>query len=99
MILYDCKKCGAKHGMGIEDMETGNIEPIDYCKECLFEQVKIDLPSAFNLQSEWGGDARCMTSDGRNVNMADELNRIEKDLLGDAKHLSGVSYVKEKEFS
>ena len=26
--------------------------------------------------SEWGRTARCMTSDGRNVNMAEELNRL-----------------------
>jgi hypothetical protein len=32
-----------------------------------------------DLKSEWGGTARCMTSDGRNVNMAEELNRIENE--------------------
>lgn len=26
---------------------------------------------------EYGGDARCITSDGRNVNMAEELNRLD----------------------
>ena len=31
-----------------------------------------------DLKSEWGGTARCITSDGRNVNMAEELNRLEK---------------------
>lgn len=31
------------------------------------------------LKSEWGGTACCMTSDGRIVNMADELNRMEKE--------------------
>jgi hypothetical protein len=37
-IIYPpCKKCGANHGMGIEDMKTGKITPIDICKECLFE--------------------------------------------------------------
>lgn len=33
------------------------------------------------LKSEWGGTARCMTSDGRNINMADELNRLERKLI------------------
>jgi hypothetical protein len=27
---------------------------------------------------EWGGSMRCITSDGRNVNMADELNRLDR---------------------
>ncbi len=37
MIEYPpCKKCGASHGMGIENMETGEIEPIDLCRNCLF---------------------------------------------------------------
>lgn len=31
-----CRKCGAIHGMGIEDMETGEITPIDICETCLF---------------------------------------------------------------
>lgn len=31
---------------------------------------------------EWGGDVRCITSDGRNVNMADELNRLEREKDG-----------------
>lgn len=39
--------------------------------DCLFE----------NCFVEWGGTARCMTSDGRNVNMAEELNRLEKELI------------------
>lgn len=30
-----------------------------------------------NLFAEYGGTLRCMTSDGRNVNMAEELNRLE----------------------
>jgi|SRR6185312_4481974 len=33
--------------------------------------------------SEWGGTARCMTSEGRNVNMAEELNRLEKQLISE----------------
>lgn len=31
-----CKKCGADHGMGIEEMATGKITPIDVCRKCLF---------------------------------------------------------------
>lgn len=75
MNHYDCKKCGKKHRMGLENMETGNIIPLDLCKECLFENTKIQL------YSEYRGTIRCNTSDGRNVNMADELNRLEKEIL------------------
>jgi len=36
-IIYPpCKKCEASHRMGIENMETGEIEPIDLCKNCLW---------------------------------------------------------------
>ena len=31
-----CIKCGELHGMGIENMETHDVEPIEYCRECLF---------------------------------------------------------------
>lgn len=31
-----CKECGASHGMGIENMETGEITPIDICYDCLW---------------------------------------------------------------
>ena len=27
---------------------------------------------------EWGGSLRCITSDGRNINMAEELNKTER---------------------
>lgn len=36
LIYPPCKKCGASHGMGIENMETGVIEPIDMCRDCLW---------------------------------------------------------------
>jgi hypothetical protein len=35
--MSECKKCGKEHGMGIEDMKTGEITPIDLCEDCLFE--------------------------------------------------------------
>lgn len=40
------------------------------CPEC---------ESTYNFITEWGGNARCMTSDGRNINIADELNRLENE--------------------
>lgn len=43
MVIYPpCRKCGKSHGMGIEDMATGEIEPIDVCYECLWEGFKIN---------------------------------------------------------
>jgi hypothetical protein len=53
-IVYPpCKKCGASHGMGIEDMATGKIEPIDLCYSCLWEGFpkflkNIEVPSGQN---------------------------------------------------
>jgi hypothetical protein len=36
-IIYPpCKKCGASHGMGVKNMETGHIEQIDLCSDCLW---------------------------------------------------------------
>ena len=79
---YDCKKCGAKHGMGIEDISTGKFSPINICKDCLFANtVYRPASEPIHIPAEYGGDARCMTSNGRNVNMAQELNRLEKELL------------------
>lgn len=36
VVYPPCRKCGASHGMGIETMSTGKIEPMDLCKDCLF---------------------------------------------------------------
>ena len=52
MVEYPlCRKCGASHGMGIEDMETGKIEPIDLCKSCLFEKIQIHYDPHINLEN------------------------------------------------
>jgi len=40
-IYPPCKKCGASHGMGLENMETGEIEPIEYCRSCLFPPLSM----------------------------------------------------------
>ena len=67
-----CAECGTIHDTIVEDMKTGaRIEEINKCKDCLFK----------NCFSEWGGFARSITCDGRNVNMAEELNRLEKEIL------------------
>jgi len=39
-----------------------------------------DFPIS-NESTEWFGNLRCVTSDGRNVNMADELNRLENIII------------------
>lgn len=36
-------------------------------------------PLSKDVKVEWGGSVRCITSDGRMVNIADELNRIENE--------------------
>ena len=36
-IVYPpCKKCGKSHGIGIKDMSTGHIQPLDLCYDCLW---------------------------------------------------------------
>lgn len=32
-----CRKCEASHGMGVEEMATGKITPIDLCHKCLWD--------------------------------------------------------------
>lgn len=32
----DCKKCGKKSSLVIEDTKTGEWEPLDICKNCMF---------------------------------------------------------------
>lgn len=40
------------------------------------KNVKHVFPKEGEIIKEWGGSARCITSDGRNVNMAEELNNL-----------------------
>lgn len=40
MTPFDCVKCGKKHGMVVENMETGTQEPLDLCYDCLFAPMK-----------------------------------------------------------
>lgn len=42
-----CKKCGASHGMGIEETATGNITPIDLCYDCLWEGFPYELKNLY----------------------------------------------------
>ena len=39
---FECKKCGAKHGMVIEHMASGKQDPLDICENCLFEGCRIN---------------------------------------------------------
>lgn len=66
----ECVECGNTHDIIVENTMTGErIEEIPKCKDCLFK----------NCFVEWGGSLRCNTSDGRNVNIAEELNRLENE--------------------
>ncbi len=57
-----CKYCGASHGMGIENRETEEIEPIDICHDCLFKEgytykpveEKIIMLTEEDLEREFG---------------------------------------------
>ena len=53
VIYPPCKYCGATHGMGIENMETGVIEPMDVCRDCLFPPVKESMNPIEAALKEW----------------------------------------------
>lgn len=43
-IIYPpCKHCGCSHKMGIEEIETGKIDPIDICHDCLWKDFKFEF--------------------------------------------------------
>lgn len=66
-----CRKCGKSHGMGVEEMSTGIITPIDLCYECLWEGFPKHLK---NL------DQRVKLSESEE-DYKGILERTEKDLL------------------
>lgn len=37
LVYPSCKECGKEHGLGIINMKTGRIEPLDICNECLWK--------------------------------------------------------------
>jgi hypothetical protein len=87
-----CLECGKTHDTIVENTMTGErLEELNKCKDCmLFGSIrKLERPETppalkeweDGVIAEWGGTARCMTSDGRNVNMAEELTRLEKELI------------------
>lgn len=89
-----CIQCGKMHDTIVENTMTGErLSQIEKCKDCLIFGTVIqpkykvalgrhDFPINY-ISTEWHGTARCMTSDGRNVNMAEELNRLEKELISE----------------
>jgi hypothetical protein len=62
MKLYDCKKCGAKHGLELEDKVTGESEPLDICYSCMFSNIFPSLPKKIILINE--DDQTMMTISG-----------------------------------
>jgi hypothetical protein len=40
LIYPPCKYCGASHGMGVEEMSTSEITPMDVCYTCLWKDLK-----------------------------------------------------------
>ena len=72
--MTTCKKCGKEHGMGLENMETGSFEPIDYCYDCLFTYSPIK--EQIHL-TEWGYNM----CDAQVINLADEFNKTEAEVI------------------
>jgi hypothetical protein len=50
--LNVCQKCGALHGMVLEDTKTGKTEPLDLCKNCMFYGTHIPLKEQVILKDE-----------------------------------------------
>jgi hypothetical protein len=49
-----CRKCGKSLGMGIENMKTGVIEPIDLCYECLWAGTTFNqMNDQIYVTEEW----------------------------------------------
>lgn len=63
-VYPPCKECGASHGMGIENMESGVIEPIDICYDCLWNlkshKVVADDPAQQLIADQMTTMLRCM---------------------------------------
>jgi len=81
-----CRECSLEFHRVIQDFSEKFIQNkkgwIYSARREVEDQLIRDLiaSSSSTIVSEWGGEARCITSDGRNVNMAEELNRLEKEL-------------------
>lgn len=65
-----CKHCGNAHRMGIENMETGEIEPIDICHTCLYGSYII--PSSDIILDDFPDDALDILAQ----NMKDTYNKL-----------------------
>lgn len=42
VIYPPCKYCGAAHGMGVKEMSTGKIEPMNICYKCLWKPLLVN---------------------------------------------------------
>lgn len=68
--MTKCTSCGIEHGMVIEDMTTGETNPIDWCKDCFFSKgYTYKAPDPIDL-SELD-------------NWAQKLKEMEKSIIGD----------------
>jgi hypothetical protein len=49
------RKCGASHGMSMENIQTGEIEPLDICSTCLWEgnTFKFDPYLTLETKEDW----------------------------------------------
>lgn len=64
-----------ENGSDLNDPDR--FETIDCEYGLLFINKNYKGPIAIDSRVEWSGHLRCITSDGRNVNAAEELNRLE----------------------
>lgn len=69
-----------ENGSDLNDPDR--FEKIDCEYGVLFINNNYKGPITIDSRVEWGGHLRCITSDGRNVSAAEELNRIENEKNG-----------------
>jgi hypothetical protein len=50
-----CRKCGSSHGIGMKNVQTGEIELLDICSTCLWEghTFKFDPYLKLETKADW----------------------------------------------
>jgi hypothetical protein len=98
IIRSVCKECGIEHGMCVEVMATGELIPLDLCKNCLFfttykpitEQITISELVEVNLHdSKWGDSESEWVS--RIKNVQESLEKSRRDFNNANPHLPNSS--------
>ena len=52
VVYPPCRKCGKAHMMGVKEMATGKIAPMDICYDCIWYGTTIPLTEDVILKEE-----------------------------------------------